>query len=79
MFGAVLGPAALANSDDNYSHYSYGGLNDYGLRPATAGAGPRGTRRIRRRPRWSRGWGGHAREAVAAIGETPDNGVEAPH
>ena len=37
MFGAVIGAAALANSYDNYSNYSYGGLNNYGYSPGYGG------------------------------------------
>lgn len=37
MFGAVIGAAALANSYDNYSNYSYGGLNNYGYSPGFGG------------------------------------------
>jgi hypothetical protein len=39
MFGAVMGAAALANSYDNYSNYSYGGLNNYGYSPGYGGGG----------------------------------------
>ena len=65
MFGAVMGAAALANSYDNYSNYSYGGLNNYGYSPGYGGCyggrggfgggrgGHAGGRRpCRRRTRW---------------------------
>ena len=39
MFGAMAGAAALANSYDNYSNYSYGGLNNYGYSPGFGGGG----------------------------------------
>jgi len=44
MFGAVMGAAALANSYDNYSNYSYGGLNNYGYSPGYGGGGGYGGR-----------------------------------
>jgi hypothetical protein len=50
MFGAVIGAAALANSYDNYSNYSYGGLNNYGYSPGYGGGGGFGG---------GRGGGGH--------------------
>jgi len=39
LFGAALGAAALANRYDNYSNYSYGGMNDYGYSPGYGGGG----------------------------------------
>jgi hypothetical protein len=53
MFGAMAGAAALANSYDNYSNYSYGGLNNYGYSPGFGGGyGGRGG--------FGGGRGGHA-------------------
>ena len=39
LFGAAMGAAALANSYDNYSNYSYGGLDNYGYSPGFGGGG----------------------------------------
>ena len=39
LFGAAMGAAALANSYDNYSNYSYGGMNNYGYSPGFGGGG----------------------------------------
>jgi hypothetical protein len=55
MFGAVIGAAALANSYDNYSNYSYGGLNNYGYSPGYGGGGGYGGR-----GGFGGGSGGHA-------------------
>ncbi len=37
LFGSTMGAAALANSYDNYSSYSYGGMNNYGYSPGFGG------------------------------------------
>ena len=73
MFGAVMGAAALANSYDNYSNYSYGGLNNYGYSPGYGGGGGYAGRGGFGGGRGGHaGGGGHAAEAVVAIVEAPD-------
>lgn len=51
-----MGAAALANSYDNYSNYSYGGMNNYGYSPGSGGGAGFG----RGRGGFGGGRGGHA-------------------